>query len=106
MQNSWLAYWGGDGFPWLGQLVLGKAGRVTITPDKTASRVPAAPVTLELALLIPTQAGDHELIARVRSGLDALPENAEIIVFSTDGTVADLPASLLHPRLRVLPTAG
>ena len=95
-----------DGFPWLGQLVLGKAGCVIVEPDKTASRIPAAPTSLGLALLIPTQAGDHELIARVQLGLDTLPENAEIIVFSTDGTTADVPASLLHLRLRVLPTAG
>jgi hypothetical protein len=94
------------GFPWLGQLVLGKAGRVTMAPDKTASRVPAAPATLELALLIPTQAGDQELIDRVLSSLDALPEHAEIIVFSTDGTAPDVPASLQYPQLRVLPTAG
>ena len=94
-----------DGFSWLGQLVLGKAGRVTMAPDETASRIPATPTSLGLSLLIPTQTGDHELIARVQLGLDALPENAEIIVFSTDGTTADIPASLLHPKLRVLSTA-
>ena len=95
-----------DGFPWLGQQVLRKAGRVAMAPDKTAIRAPAAPATLELALLIPTQAGDHELIARVQTSWDALPENAEMIVFSTDGTAADIPASLLRPRLRALPPVG
>ena len=38
--------------------------------------------------------------------MDTLPENAEIIVFSTDGMAVEVPASLLHPRLRVLPPAG
>lgn len=95
-----------DGFSWLGQLVLGKAGRVTITPDRPASRVPAAPASLWLTLLIPTQVGDQELIARVRSSLDALPEHAEIIVFSTDGTAPDVPASLQHSKLRVLTETG
>ena len=95
-----------DGFSWLGQLVLGKAGRVTMAPDKTASPVPPAPATLELSLLIPTQAGDLELPIRVRSGLHALPDNTEIIVFSTDGAAVDLSAALLHRQLRVLPPAS
>lgn len=92
--------------PWLGQLALNKAGRVAITPDKSASRVPAIPATLKLTILIPTQAADQELIDRVRSSLDASPGNAEIIVFSTDGVAADIPVSLLHSKLRILPTAG
>ncbi|PWB59966.1 MAG: hypothetical protein C3F18_00350 [Nitrosomonadales bacterium] len=95
-----------DGFPWLGQLVLGKAGRVIMVPSKTVSHIPAIPATLLLTLLIPTQAGDHELADRVRSSLDALPENAEIIVFSTDGAASDVPAAVQHPRVRVLTTAG
>jgi len=94
-----------NGLPWLEQLVLGKAGHVTMAPDETATPVLSNSASIGLTLLIPTQAGDHELIARVRASLDALPENAEIIVFSTDGTVADVPVSLLHHRLRVLPTA-
>ncbi|RFC40427.1 MAG: Glycosyl transferase family 2 [Candidatus Nitrotoga sp. CP45] len=95
-----------DGFFWLGQLVLGKAGRVVVAPDKIVNPVPTTATSPGLALLIPTQAGDHELIDRFRASLDGLPENAEIIVFSTDGTAANVPASLLHPRLRVLPTAA
>lgn len=95
-----------DGFPWLGQLVLGKAGRVKMVPDGYASRVPAATASIWLTLLIPTQAGDHELMDRVQSSLDALPENAEIIVFSTDGAAPGVPASVQHPKLRVLTTAG
>jgi hypothetical protein len=95
-----------DGLPWLGQLVLGKAGRMVVAPDKIINPVPTIAPSPGLALLIPTQAGDHELIDRVRTSLDSLQENAEIIVFSTDGTAANVPASLLHPRLRVLPTAA
>ncbi|MFZ1767338.1 MAG: glycosyltransferase family A protein, partial [Candidatus Nitrotoga sp.] len=94
---------GRDGFFWLGQLVLGKAGRVAVASDKIVNPVPIIATSPGLALLIPTQAGDHELIDRIRASLDSLPENAEIIVFSTDGTAANVPASLLHPRLRVLP---
>ncbi len=94
-----------DGFPWLGQQVLGKAGRGAMALDKIVPRPPIAPATLVLTLLIPTQTGDHELIARVQASGDALPENAEIIVFSTDGIAVDLPAALLHSRLRVLPPA-
>ena len=96
---------GRNNLPWLGQLVLGKAGRATITKDKSARHTPASLANLELSLLVPTQADDPELLVRIRSGLDALPDNAEMIVFSTDGTAVDLPASLLHPRLRVLPLA-
>ena len=95
-----------DGLPWLGQLVLGKAGRATIAKDKSAHHTPASLANLELSLLVPTQPDDPELPVRIQSGLDALPDNAEMIVFSTDGTAVDLPASLLHPRLHVLPSAG
>ncbi len=95
-----------DGLPWLGQLVLGKAGRATIAKNKSARHTPASLATLELTLLVPTQTDDPELPVRVQSGLDALPDNAEMIVFSTDGTAVDLPASLLHQNLRVLPPAG
>lgn len=93
-----------NGFPWLGELVLGKSGGAAPAYDETANNLPEVADILELALLIPTQAGDHELGARIRSGLDALPETAEMIVFSTDGTTADLPASLPDSRLRVLPS--
>ena len=95
-----------DGLPWLGQLVLGKAGRATIAKDKSAHHTPASLANLELSLLVPTQPDDPELPVRIQSGLDALPDNAEMIVFSTNGTAVDLPASLLHPRLHVLPSAG
>lgn len=96
-----------ENLPWLGQRVLGKAGRAVAAPDLSASRTPTSPATLELSLLMPTQAGDFELLTRVQSGLDALPDNAEIIVFPTDGSeAADIPASQLHLRLRVLPPAG
>jgi len=95
-----------ESLPWLGQLVLGKAGRAVAAPDLSASHIPASSATLELSLLIPTQAGDPELPVRVQSGLDALPDNAEMIVFSADDSEADIAASLLHPRLRVLPPAG
>lgn len=95
-----------DGLPWLGQLVLGKAGRATIAKDKSARHTPASLANLELTLLVPTQTDDPELPVRIQSGLDALPENAEIIVFSADDTAVDIPASLLNPRLRVLPPAS
>jgi glycosyltransferase involved in cell wall biosynthesis len=95
-----------EGSPWLGQLVLGKAGRMSMAHDRPVGLVPAAPASLGPTLLVPTQAGDQELGDRIRSGLDALPENAEIIVFSTDGAAPDMPASLRHSKLRVLPAAG
>ena len=94
-----------DGLPWLGQLVLAKAGHAIMASDQTTRRVPAFPSTLELTLLIPTQAGDHELTTRIRSSLDSLQENAEIIVFSTDCTAVDIPVSVRHFKLRVLPTS-
>lgn len=95
-----------NGFPWLGELVLGKAGGAAPAYDQTVNNLPEVYDIIELALMIPTQAGDHELGARIRSGLDALPETAEMIVFSTDGTTANLPVSLPDTRLRVLAPAG
>ena len=92
------------GSPWLGELVLGKGGRATRIAAQTTCHVGASP-TMELSLLIPTHAGDDELIARIRSSLDTLPKNAEIIIFSTDGSATDIPATLLHPPLRLLPSA-
>ena len=92
--------------PWLGQLVLGKAGCARIDQDKSARHTPASLANLELSLLVPAQADDPELLVRIQSGLDALPDNAEMIVFSTDGATVDLPVSLQHPRLRVLPLAS
>ncbi|WP_413438378.1 glycosyltransferase [Sulfuriferula sp. GW1] len=92
--------------PWLGQLVLGKAGCARIDQDKSVRPTPTSPATLELSLLVPTQADDPELLVRIQSGLDALPDNAEMIVFSTDGATVDLPASLRHSGLRVLPKAS
>ena len=95
-----------EGLPWLGQLTLGKAGCMMMAPNKIVNPVPAIATSSELVLLIPTQASDDELIDRIQASLVRLPENAEIIVFSTDGTEANVPASLMHPRLRVLPTAA
>ena len=94
-----------EGSPWLAELVRGKAGRPTTTPNQTAGHKAASSSATALSLLIPTHAGDDELQARIRSSLDTLPENAEIIIFSTDGSVADIPATLLHSALRMLPAA-
>lgn len=95
-----------DGMPWLGQLVLGQSGGGRIADKQNANSLPVSPVSRELALLIPTHANDGELNARVRSGLDALPENAEMIVFSTDGSTADLTVALPDSRLRIFAPSG
>ena len=95
-----------EGFPGLGKLVISKAGGAPVMPDKIDSRPAPARATLELTLLIPTQAGDMELPDRIRAAVDSLPGNAEINIFSTDGTAAEVPTSLLRPELHVLPVVS
>lgn len=92
-----------DGFPWIGQLILDKAGHATITRNKSAGHTAAFIATLELSLLVPTHMDDPDLPVRIQAGLAALPDNTEMVVFSTDGTPVDLSASMLHHKLRVLP---
>ncbi len=88
-----------EGRPWLAELARGKAGFAA--PQEAVASHSATPGadTIALSVLMPTRSGDPALATRIATCLAALPENAEIVVFSIDGSLPDSPR---HPALRIL----
>src|SRR3569833_1542880 len=90
-----------DGLSWLAQLVLARSGRATApATSHTTCSMPEG--NRLLTLLMPSHVGDEQLTERIRSGLEALPLNSEVLVFSVDGAPITLPTSIEHSALRVL----
>ena len=93
------------GLPWLAQLVLAKAGRLvpsTVALGTSESAGALHGIKRCMTVLVPTAADDDDLSDRLRSVLGSMPDDAEALVFSTDGSTLDEHAWMHDARLRAL----
>lgn len=93
--------------PWLANLVLSRAGRRPTAPCNVIVMREEDHEGIEISVLVPTSATDRDLRFRVESALSQLAGlAAEVLVFSTDGSKADLVGLRRDDRLVVVPDSN